>query len=710
MFKNYFFVLILSVMALVVTDQVAYGDSYIITNLIQEYGYPATGTTGTALPAISQVAMNKAGHLAFIGVLADGRRELFFFDKTDIYNLTANFTLEIESGPAINDLDQIIFVAEGNLYLVSGYPNAITINNISGSLTDHIYAMTPAINNLGHAALVFTNENGLIAGIGYYNGQQTQPAIFLSNINGLSINESNKVAYANGDVFVIDPTVSGGNPINITNDSRMRGAAPVINDRGRIAFIDDKVGNADYLMYYDGSMLRQLALDATLFSDAPLNNSDEIAYSNLSNVLLKLTSGFANVSAGAIPAPIRVALNDQHELACRSANAPYDIYLIQRDRDNDLIVDVEDNCPEKSNPNQLDTDGDGLGDACDTCPKDKDNDKDKDGVCGDVDNCPINANTDQADSDKDGKGNVCDSCPLDANNDKDKDGVCGDVDNCPDVSNSDQFNQDGDTFGDVCDTCPKDKDNDKDKDSVCGDVDNCPDVANTNQANQDGDTFGDVCDSCPLDANNDADQDGVCGNVDNCPEVANTDQSNLDGDLLGDLCDTCPLDANNDADQDGVCGNVDNCPDVANPSQENLDQDGIGDLCDDDQDGDGYTTETDCDDRDSTVYPGAEELCDQKDNDCNTKVDDRDMDADTYIAVECGGDDCNDQDAKINPGVSETYHNGIDDNCDGTIDSGVDTTTCGLAPVGQLPNQATTLMLILAGLLTLIVTNIRRKE
>ena len=42
----------------------------------------------------------------------------------------------------------------------------------------------------------------------------------------------------------------------------------------------------------------------------------------------------------------------------------------------------------------------------------------------------------------------------------------------------------------------------------------------------------------------------------------------------------------------------------------------------DDDDGDGFTSDVDCDDNDDTVYPGAPELCDGKDNDCNTSVDD----------------------------------------------------------------------------------------
>lgn len=53
-----------------------------------------------------------------------------------------------------------------------------------------------------------------------------------------------------------------------------------------------------------------------------------------------------------------------------------------------------------------------------------------------------------------------------------------------------------------------------------------------------------------------------------------------------------------------------------------------------DADGDGYTADVDCDDGDDTVYPGAPELCDNKDNNCDG-VSDADDDLDTDGISDC---------------------------------------------------------------------------
>jgi len=59
------------------------------------------------------------------------------------------------------------------------------------------------------------------------------------------------------------------------------------------------------------------------------------------------------------------------------------------DTDEDLIPDICDICIETQNADQIDSDGDGLGDDCDVCPNDPEDDWDEDGECADVDVCPF---------------------------------------------------------------------------------------------------------------------------------------------------------------------------------------------------------------------------------------------------------------------------------------------------------------------------------
>ncbi|MGX5175227.1 fibronectin type III domain-containing protein [Aliikangiella sp. IMCC44653] len=122
------------------------------------------------------------------------------------------------------------------------------------------------------------------------------------------------------------------------------------------------------------------------------------------------------------------------------------------DFDRDGVSNELDNCPLVPNPDQLDSDNDHLGDACDDFNDDVlESDFDKDGVLDDVDNCPINANPDQLDSDNDGIGDLCDS-PAGSESDYDNDGILNDIDNCPAIPNPEQLDSDSDGLGDACDT------------------------------------------------------------------------------------------------------------------------------------------------------------------------------------------------------------------------------------------------------------------
>lgn len=143
-----------------------------------------------------------------------------------------------------------------------------------------------------------------------------------------------------------------------------------------------------------------------------------------------------------------------------------------QDQDQDGIVDSLDNCPDVANPDQKDSDQDGVGDLC--------SDVDNDGVLDGVDNCIKNPNPDQNDADNDQIGDACDD-------DADNDGIIDELDNCPFIANPEQIDSEEDGIGDICDP-------DDDNDDLIDELDNCPFVANSDQLDEDGDGFGLGCD------------------------------------------------------------------------------------------------------------------------------------------------------------------------------------------------------------------------
>ena len=123
-----------------------------------------------------------------------------------------------------------------------------------------------------------------------------------------------------------------------------------------------------------------------------------------------------------------------------------------------------------------------------------------------------------------------------------------------------------------------------------------------------------------------------------------------------------------------------------------------------DTDGDGYgnaayaiascdpgsgwvASDTDCDDTDEAVFPGASERCNEIDDDCDGAIDEdlattwyADADADGYgdaaiVAETCDpgpgwtadGRDCDDTDALVHPAADERC-DGVDNDCDGAVD------------------------------------------
>lgn len=173
----------------------------------------------------------------------------------------------------------------------------------------------------------------------------------------------------------------------------------------------------------------------------------------------------------------------------------------QLDSDGDNIWDTCDNC-KSYNPGQLDTNENSIGDVCETIEKTLlENDKDLDGIINFQDNCLHKKNPNQEDFDKDGIGDACDNCINIQNTDQwdfnengmgdmcediDNDNFIGFQDNCPYVANGDQKDTDNDDIWDLCE--------DNDNDDITYLDDNCPHIYNPTQIDRDKDGQWDACD------------------------------------------------------------------------------------------------------------------------------------------------------------------------------------------------------------------------
>lgn len=259
------------------------------------------------------------------------------------------------------------------------------------------------------------------------------------------------------------------------------------------------------------------------------------------------------------------------------------------DTDSDLVIDIDDNCPLDPNPGQQDPDLDNVGAACD--------------------NCPALYNPDQSDQDGNGLGDHC--------QDLDGDTFTADVD-CDDndpAVNPGAVEVRGNAIDEDCDGEAEDAD---------------------------GDGFSQAEGDC-----NDLNQNIFPGQVESCDQVDNNCDTLVDEgfDADGDTYTSCDL----------PVADCDDGDPAINPGATEIRGNPVDENCDgeaEDEDGDGLSLgEGDCLDTSADVYPGAPQICDGHNNDCNdanwpllTGLNDGDDDGDGLS--ECQSD-CNDADGSI---------------------------------------------------------------
>ncbi len=200
-----------------------------------------------------------------------------------------------------------------------------------------------------------------------------------------------------------------------------------------------------------------------------------------------------------------------------------------------------------------------------------------------------------------------------------------------------------------------------------------PQTADDDSALPDDDTtLGDDDSTSP------PDDDTTLGDDDSTPPPDDDTPSGDDDSTPPPDDDTTPP-PNNDHDGDGYDSEAsggDDCndnnawvnpgaPESCDVAHLDNDCDGETDLTED-GDGDGLTVCDDCDDTDPTRNGLAAEVCDGVDNNCDGSIDE-DQDADGSPACS----DCDNQDPAIHPGAVETCDS-LDNDCDGAVDGDTD--------------------------------------
>ncbi len=365
---------------------------------------------------------------------------------------------------------------------------------------------------------------------------------------------------------------------------------------------------------------------------------------------------------GASEDPGQTGFGDGFDNDCDGA---VDEGTLRYDDDEDGFSEVDGDCDDNDpdiHPGMPETCGDGLDQDCDGSDLDcGDLDKDGDGVSpndGDCDDSDPSRAPGLEDIPYDGVDQDCDGRDL---TDVDGDGF------------------DGGPSGDDCDDNAADIH--PDADEVCNNIDdNCNGTADegvitTWYLDRDQDGTGDSdqpITSCTQPTPAYVAQGNDCNDFD--PDIhpgASETCNSVDDDCDGEVDENLTLYSYcNDADNDGHGD-----PSTGFSSCLATAPEGASSTCDD------------CDDTVDTVFPGAPELCDGQDQDCDGEVDEDIATLTYYLDTDGDGhgtsdqtvstctdapegyvsnfDDCDDNNSDVFPGAQETPYDGLDQDCDG---------------------------------------------